>query len=130
VVTVISQSEELSLAATFPPTDLDAWRRLALAALQKSGAASEETPADRVDDLLSTTSFEGIRVAPLYTAASAVPDTGAPGVAPFTRGRRPLGAVSSGWDVRQRHCHPDVAETRTAVREDVSNGVTSLWLTR
>jgi methylmalonyl-CoA mutase len=125
---VMSQSDELSLAATFPPADLAQWRRLALSALQKSGAASEETPAERVVDLLSTTTYEGIRVAPLYTAETAVPDAGVPGLAPFTRGRQPLGVVSGGWDVRQRHTHPDPSAANEAVRADLGNGVTSLWL--
>ena len=37
-------------------------------------------------------------------------------------------AVPGGWDVRQRHAHPDVAPTKEAIAADLENGVTSLWL--
>jgi methylmalonyl-CoA mutase len=74
-------------------------------------------------------------VAPLYTAADAgdLPTAvGVPGLAPYVRGAR-AGAeadrgVPAGWDVRQRHAHPDVARTREAIAADLQNGVTSLWL--
>lgn len=125
---MISQSEDLSLAATFPPADIAQWRRMALEVLRKSGSADEDTPLERVDEKLSTRTFEGIRVAPLYTAEQAIPDTGVPGLSPFTRGRAPLGSVTTGWDIRQRHAHPDPAASREAVRADLGGGVTSLWL--
>src|SRR5918997_1857457 len=36
--------------------------------------------------------------------------------------------ATGGWDVRQRHAHPDVALTKEAIAADLENGVTSLWL--
>jgi methylmalonyl-CoA mutase len=76
-----------------------------------------------------------VRVAPLYTAEDAgdLPTVvGVPGLAPFVRGARagadPASGVPGGWDVRQRHAHPDVAVTREAIAADLENGVTSLWL--
>ena len=119
---------ELNLAADFAPATLDQWQRLALAVLRKSGAADERTSPEAVDELLARTTYDGIRVAPLHTAADAPPPSGLPGLPPYTRGGQPTGPVRSGWDVRQRHADPDPAATREAILADLENGVTSIWL--
>ncbi|MFJ6675296.1 methylmalonyl-CoA mutase family protein [Actinosynnema sp. NPDC091369] len=107
-------SGELALAAEFPTPDREQWLDLVQGVLRKSGADFGS---------LITTTYDGIDVQPLYTAADQVPDAGFPGLAPFTRGGRPQGAVD-GWDVRQQHRVAD----REAVMADLENGVTSLWL--
>jgi methylmalonyl-CoA mutase len=97
-------------------TDLQEWRRLALGVLRKSGLAGADTPPEAVDELLSTVTYDGLRIAPLYTAADP---------APFVRsGLRAPGP----WDVRQRHAEPDAKATRAAILDDLENGATSLWL--
>ncbi|CCH34918.1 methylmalonyl-CoA mutase family protein [Saccharothrix espanaensis] len=105
---------ELALAAEFPTPDREQWRELVQGVLRKSGADFES---------LVTTTYDGIRVQPLYTAEDAAPATGFPGLPPYTRGGRPQGAVA-GWDVRQQHAVAD----REAVMADLENGVGSLWL--
>ncbi|RKT57555.1 methylmalonyl-CoA mutase family protein [Saccharothrix australiensis] len=105
---------ELALAAEFPAPDREQWLELVQGVLRKSGADFES---------LVTTTYDGIRVQPLYTAADTAPPSGFPGLAPFTRGGRPQG-VTGGWDVRQQHVAPDPA----ALLADLENGVTSLWL--
>ena len=116
-------TEQLSLAADFEPATLDQWRRLALGVLRKSGAASadgrsassraeDETPPEAVDDLLSTTTYDGIRIPPLYEPARATSN----------------GASSQQWDVRQRHGGPDPSATRHAILDDLEGGATSIWL--
>jgi methylmalonyl-CoA mutase len=122
--------EDLSLAAEFDAATRDQWRELVAGVLRKAGR--EELP-DPVEDALSRTVATGVRVAPLYTAADAgdLPSAvGVPGLAPFVRGARAGTAadVPGGWDVRQRHAHPDVALTKEAIAADLENGVTSLWL--
>ncbi|MER5266806.1 methylmalonyl-CoA mutase family protein [Actinosynnema sp. NPDC002837] len=107
-------SGELALAAEFTTPDREQWLDLVRGVLRKSGADF---------DSLVTTTYDGIAVQPLYTAADQAPDAGFPGSAPFTRGGRPQGAVE-GWDVRQQHRVAD----REAVMADLENGVTSLWL--
>ncbi|MFI5956703.1 methylmalonyl-CoA mutase family protein [Cryptosporangium sp. NPDC051539] len=126
-------SEKLALAAGFEPADRARWRELALAVLQKSRRATDETPAGDVDDLLTTVTYDGIRISPLYTAEDAT-EPGAPGFPPFVRGNRLRDATAEGgerpggWDVRQRHADPDATATRAAIAADLENGVTSLWL--
>ncbi|GAA4601355.1 methylmalonyl-CoA mutase [Actinoplanes octamycinicus] len=112
----------------FPPRTTADWRRTALLVLQRAGRADERTSADQVDALLATTSPEGIRSAPLYTVADALPDPGIPGRFPFVRGGRPVDQSVGGWDVRQRYADPDPASTRDALLADLRHGVTSLWL--
>jgi methylmalonyl-CoA mutase len=124
--------EDLALAAEFPAVTRDQWRDLVAGVLRKAGR--EDLP-DPVEDALCRTVATGVTVAPLYTAEDAgdLPTAvGVPGLAPFVRGAR-AGAsrdsdVPGGWDVRQRHAHPDVDVTREAIAADLENGVTSLWL--
>jgi methylmalonyl-CoA mutase len=112
---------EFSLQDDFPPADYDEWRKLAEADLE--GASFEQK--------LVTHTYEGIDVLPVYTRRDRPGDgdpDGFPGLSPFVRGARPLGAVQTGWDLRQEHAHPDLAFTNQAILEDLRGGVTSLLL--
>ena len=117
---------ELPLAAEFPEPTREQWQEQVHKVLKRSGLVGEEPPAGPVEDVLDSTTHDGIRVHPLYTSAPV--DPGLPGLAPFVRGSRPQGGVAEGWDVRQRHEHPDAAETNREVLADLYNGVSSLWL--
>lgn len=124
--------DDLALAAEFDAATREQWRALVAGVLRKAG---RENLPDPVEHALSATVATGVTIEPLYTAEDAgdLPSTtGVPGLAPFVRGSRagadPDSGVPGGWDVRQRHAHPDVAVTREAVAADLENGVTSLWL--
>jgi methylmalonyl-CoA mutase len=112
---------EFTLGDDFPPVRYDEWRKLAEADLE--GAPFEQK--------LITHTYEGIDVQPVYTRtdwpAETDPD-GFPGLPPFVRGGSPLGAVQTGWDLRQEHAHPDPAVTNLAILDDLQGGVTSLLL--
>jgi methylmalonyl-CoA mutase len=124
--------EDLALAAEFDAATREQWRELVAGVLRKAG---RENLPDPVEQALATTVATGVTIEPLYTAEDAgdLPSTtGVPGLAPFVRGSRagsdPESGVPGGWDVRQRHAHPDVAVTKEAIAADLENGVTSLWL--
>jgi methylmalonyl-CoA mutase len=118
----------LPLAEGFAPATAEQWWDLVGAVLRKSGGLDEAPDPATALDLLSTTTYDGVRIRPLYTADDRVPDSGFPGVAPYVRGSRPTGLGRQGWDVRQHFSDPDPAVTRQAVLTDLENGVTSLWL--
>ncbi len=112
---------ELSLDENFPPVSYAEWRALAEADLK--GAPFEQK--------LVTHTYEGIDIQPVYTAGdwpAAGDPSGFPGLPPFTRHARPQGNVLSGWDLRQEHAHPDLAENNRAILDDLQGGVTSLLL--
>jgi methylmalonyl-CoA mutase len=122
--------ENLPLGSLFPEGDRRQWQELVATALRRSGLISEDDPADAVEAVLTTTTYDGIGVLPLYTSDDA-PTPGAagvPGDAPYVRGGRRAGWGPASWDVRQRHADPDPRITREAVSADLENGVSSLWL--
>jgi methylmalonyl-CoA mutase len=109
----------LELAAEFPAATEADWLAAAADVLRRSGA---DLPDDPVAALSSET-YEGVRIRPLYTHAPAG-RTGLPGRPPFVRGARPDGA----WDLRSRHGDPDPVHTNRAILADLHSGATSLWL--
>ncbi|HKS47946.1 MAG TPA: methylmalonyl-CoA mutase family protein [Amycolatopsis sp.] len=119
--------EELALAAEFGQVRRADWQRFVAGVLRKSGALPENFTG-APESLLTSTTYDGIEIQPLYTAEDQAPPAGFPGVAPFVRGARPEGSVGTGWDVRALHAHPDPAATNRAVLADLENGATSLWL--
>ncbi|GAA4897077.1 methylmalonyl-CoA mutase family protein [Streptomonospora salina] len=112
--------------ADFPEATYERWRELVAGVLKKTGA--EVDPDDPApEEALATDTYDGIRLRPLYTDGD-TPDPGYPGLAPFTRGGRPHGGVTDGWEVRQQHRDPRPDRTRQAVLADAENGVGALWL--
>jgi methylmalonyl-CoA mutase len=120
----MTSADQLRLASEFTTATRDQWRAMVEKVLRRSGI-EPEGPAD---EALASETYDGFALQPLYTADDTAPDPGFPGLLPFTRGGQAGGAVATGWDVRQRHAHPDPAVTGKAVLADLENGVTSLWL--
>ncbi|MFJ9522824.1 methylmalonyl-CoA mutase family protein [Kitasatospora sp. NPDC101801] len=119
--------EGLPLAAEFSDATREQWQLLVEGVLRKSGA--QDVHGTRAEDALTTDLQDGLRARPLYTAEDAPADAGYPGFPPYLRGGRAEGSVLSGWEVRQRHAHPDPQRCNEAVLADLENGVGSLWLT-
>jgi methylmalonyl-CoA mutase len=122
--------EHLALASLFDPVSREQWQALVAATLRKAGVLDESAQPSDVERVLATHTYDGLDLQPLYTAADAPGEAsaGVPGVFPFVRGAKSEGPVANGWDVRQRHAHPDPVRCREAVMADLENGVTSLWL--
>ncbi|MFE5118653.1 methylmalonyl-CoA mutase small subunit [Streptomyces sp. NPDC056669] len=116
----------LPLADDFPEVTRDQWRHLVEGVLRKTGTS--DAVGAEAEKALATALEDGITVHPLYTAEDAPQDAGFPGFAPFVRGGRAEGSAVSGWDVRQRHAHPDPARTNQAILADLENGAGSIWL--
>src|SRR5438034_853557 len=98
--TSIPVPEELVLGGEFPTPERRQWRDLVAGVLRKSGrevASAAGAGDEAVEDLLVTHLCEGVDIAPLYTAEDA-PATavGVPGMDPFIRNSRPLGANPDG----------------------------------
>ena len=114
---------DLVLAGDFPAADRGQWAAAVAKALDRTGELAPDAALAR----LRTTTYDGITIEPLYTAADApAPDAaGFPGSAPFVRGRTAAGTQTDGWDVRQR-----VDATAGAGRavEELERGATSVLL--
>lgn len=100
-----TMTEDLTLAAEFPPTTQAQWRQLVEAALK--GAS--------FDKRLVSQTYDGLRVEPLYPrAVGAKPVTGrAPGAA---------------WTLMQRVDQPDPAAANAQALQDLETGASGLAL--
>ena len=97
-------SDDLSLAAEFPPATQAQWRKLVEAALK--GAA--------FDKRLVSQTYDGLRVEPLYARAANAPTV--------------AGRPAAPWQVMQRVDHPDPKAANTQALLDLENGATGLAL--
>lgn len=102
----------MSLAGDFDPAGRDQWMALVEQVLR--GAP--------FDKKLVGTTYDGIRIQPLYTGEDHGGDAGLPGMAPYTRGGRVAGGA---WEVRQAH---SPATGNKAVLADLSGGVDAVEL--
>lgn len=124
-----SETEGLDLMEGFSEPSHEQWQQQVEKVLRRSGLLARDAPSPAApEDLLATTTYDGVRVRPLYTSADEHPGAGVPGFSPFVRGTRPQGSVTTGWDVRQRHADPDASVTNREVHADLSGGASSVWL--
>lgn len=114
---------DLVLGGAFPPAHRDQWLAAVAKALDRSGELTPDAALAR----LRTTTYDGITIEPLYTAADAPPPdaAGFPGAAPYVRGRTPAGTRANGWDVRQR---VDAAAGAGRAVAELEKGATSVLL--
>jgi methylmalonyl-CoA mutase len=121
--------EHLSLLGSSSEAGREQWEKAAADVLRKSGRMKSDDPDALVWSKLTRTTLDGIEIKPLGTPASldGLPDTGAPGAAPYTRGVA-VTPSEHGWDVRAHLADPDPASAAEAALLDLENGVTSLWL--
>ncbi len=126
MTTAATPEMALSLGAEFDMPSQEDW--LTAVAKVLKGADFEKR-------LVSAT-LDGVRIAPLSTRADwpgEADPSGFPGLAPFRRGARAArpahgNPAMPGWDVRQRHDHPEPASANRAILADLERGVTSIQL--
>lgn len=112
-----ADTDFLKLAADFPAPESAVWMELV-----------EKSLGGRPYDKLTTESYDGLQIKPLYTAEDSAEDIGVPGTAPYVRGTTALGASQSGWDVRCLSSHPDPVEANRQILNDLAKGATSIVL--
>ncbi len=119
----------LALAGPGDTADRAAWEKAAAAALRKARRLGEDEPDERVWEVLTRRTLDGVEVPPVGHPGlvAGLPGTGAPGAAPFTRGRLAQ-PPEEGWDVRAPHGGQSAEAVNQAVLADLEHGVTSLWL--
>ncbi|GAA3714753.1 methylmalonyl-CoA mutase family protein [Gordonia hankookensis] len=107
-----------------------AWSEAAAAVLAKSRRSTvEELPAS-AEELLSTTTLDGLRIRPLYTRRDENAESGLPGGFPFVRGADPDRDVTMGWRVTERFGDDSTsaADVNQSVLDALSKGTSGLWL--
>ncbi|MGL5928781.1 MAG: methylmalonyl-CoA mutase subunit beta [Dermatophilaceae bacterium] len=119
--------EPFPLAEGFPGHSAQDWQRLVAGVVAKGRPDDDLPPPEAAVASLRTTLESGLTAEPLYLRPQDEAPLGVPGRMPFTRGRA-LRDPALPWDVRQRHDDPDTGRSRTAVLDDLENGVTSVWL--
>jgi len=100
----MTTTDDLRLAADFPPATHDDWRKLVDGVLK--GASFEK---------LVGKTYDGLAIEPIYPRAK--------GASPIS-GR----AAAAPWQIMQRIDHPDAATANAQARHDLENGATGLVL--
>jgi methylmalonyl-CoA mutase len=95
-------TDDLWLAAAFPPASREDWLKLVRSALK-------ERPFER----LTTKTYDGIAMEPLYGRAA---------------GARPIAVRHGAWAVQARVDHPDPAAANAEALHELANGATGLTL--
>lgn len=111
----------LGLREDFPPPTLEQWHQECLRLLKGVPFAKQ----------MLTPTYEAITLKPLYTRddLTGLPDGGSlPGLAPYTRGTRPLGYRARPWKVAQELPYPTGEEFNDALRHDLARGQTAAVL--
>lgn len=113
--------QPLNVQKDFPPVSYEEWRRVVEAELK--GAP--------FDKKLTTQTYEGITLQPLYTAK----DTADlkylqsfPGFAPYARGTHASGYLSESWEITEEIPYPSPREFNDAAHHDLARGLTALQL--
>src|ERR1700689_4325 len=118
--TTAGEPDDLVLAPESPAVTRQQWQRLVAKVIGVDG------DVDSPERRLATVTGDGIEIEPLYVGDGGRPAPGYPGQPPFVRGRGPAGN-RGGWDVRQRHEHPDPAMAREQIMGDLEGDVRSSW---
>ncbi len=127
---MIEADEPLTLAGDFPDSTRDEWLHAVEQVLLKGRDGGPDAFAQAFERRLVTTTYDGIAIPPLFTAADAVDPAhvGRPGAAPFVRGTRAAGR-RAGWDIRQQvEVTDDGTAAASRVLAELEGGASSIVL--
>lgn len=106
----MTDNDDMKFAEGFEPASYADWRKLVEASLKGKD----------FDRALTTETYDGIRLRPLYTPVDR-PET-------LLRPATGRGARASGWDIRQAATGPSASETASQIAEDLGEGASSILL--
>lgn len=106
------------------------WQRAVAGVLAKSRKVDAAELGPEPQKLLETTTYDGVTIAPLYTARDERPEAPLPGTFPFVRGASAERDVNAGWLVSAQFGTgaSDAADVNEAILDGLENGVSALWL--
>ncbi|MDJ0394941.1 methylmalonyl-CoA mutase small subunit [Rhodococcus sp. G-MC3] len=107
-----------------------AWQKAVAGVLAKSRRVDvADLPADP-EHLLDSTTYDGVRISPLYGTRDELVENPLPGVFPFVRGRDATRDVNAGWKVSARFGvgQTDPEAVNAAILDGLNNGVSAVWL--
>lgn len=109
------------------------WRAGVASVLAKSKRVDVSELPDAPESLLTTATYDGVPIAPLYGPRDELPESALPGSYPFVRGASATPDVSRGWFVSARFGDPavgpvDPVSVNRAILDGLNNGVGALWL--
>ncbi|WP_213163256.1 methylmalonyl-CoA mutase family protein [Kaustia mangrovi] len=108
----------MELAGDFPHATYEDWLK----------RVEETLKGADFDKTLTSRTYDGLAIAPLYSRETSPVAPEWPGLAPYTRGVHPAPQEPLPWAVAQAQAHPDPAEANRAIRDELANGVTALVL--
>ncbi|MEG8180011.1 methylmalonyl-CoA mutase [Nocardia terpenica] len=111
-----------------PVPEYAAWRKGVAGVLAKARRVDAAELGDEPERLLSTATYDGVTVDPLYTRRDELPEQPLPGEFPFVRGGDGLRDVHRGWFVSARFADADAAEVNRRIMAGLENGVSAIWL--
>jgi methylmalonyl-CoA mutase len=117
----LQTSDAPDLSTDFPYPTYDQWR----------ATAEKELKNAFFREKMLTETYEGITLQPIYQQSHPADPphvNSLPGFPPYVRSTRPLGCLSTAWDVAQEISYPTAEEFNSALRSDLENGQTAVIL--
>jgi methylmalonyl-CoA mutase len=121
IMETLQLNNELHVLDDFPAVSYEEWK----------AKATDDLKGVPFEKKMITHRYDELEVQPLYTAQSwpsAGDRSGFPGMAPYTRGVKPLEHSLEGWDIRQEVLKPAPAEANAVILEELKHGARSVEL--
>ena len=121
----------MTIAEPEPDAAYAEWRTAVAGVLAKARRVDPAELPVEPERMLDATTYDGLTVAPLYTARDERPQEPLPGEFPFVRGNDATRDVNKGWEVAAEFgggSDTDTADTNAAILDALASGVSALTL--